>query len=247
MNRMKPELVIDIETIPDQTPGARERIAATIRPPANMSKPETIAKWVENDKPAAVEEAWRKTSFKGGRGQIAVLSWALDDDAPVAEYSPDWLNSDGAILTRFFGKIDDVLRKRTSAGNSLRPIVIGFNHVAFDLRFIFQRCVVLGIRPPMWLPTNPKPWDTETVFDTMVAWAGAREFVRMGEVCESLGIPAKGSELDGEDMDGSKVWDYVRDGRIDLVARYCNGDVERTREMYRRMTFASQDQRARAA
>jgi len=39
------------------------------------------------------------------------------------------------------------------------------------------------------------------------------------------------------DIDGSKVWQYVQDGKIREVAEYCAKDVERTRQIYKRMNF----------
>ena len=58
-------------------------------------------------------------------------------------------------------------------------------------------------------------------------------------ICEALGIPGKGSEFDDpeDEIEGAKVWDAVAAGRIADVARYCNGDVERTRLMHKRMIF----------
>lgn len=34
-----------------------------------------------------------------------------------------------------------------------------------------------------------------------------------------------------------KVWQYIQDGKINEVAQYCAKDVERVREIYKRMTF----------
>ena len=45
-------------------------------------------------------------------------------------------------------------------------------------------------------------------------------------------------------MDGSKVWPMVQAGQIAEVADYCAGDVERTRAMFKRMTFADTEKRA---
>jgi hypothetical protein len=33
------------------------------------------------------------------------------------------------------------------------------------------------------------------------------------------------------------VWDFVQAGRLDDVAEYCRGDVERVRLLHRRLTF----------
>jgi predicted PolB exonuclease-like 3'-5' exonuclease len=48
-----------------------------------------------------------------------------------------------------------------------------------------------------------------------------------------LGIPGKG------DMDGSKVWPMFQAGQHKEIASYCMDDVRRTREMHKRMTFAT--------
>ena len=54
-------LYADIETIPDVRPGAKERFAKTIQPPANMKKAETIAEWEATKRLEAIEKAWLKT------------------------------------------------------------------------------------------------------------------------------------------------------------------------------------------
>ena len=38
-------------------------------------------------------------------------------------------------------------------------------------------------------------------------------------------------------MDGSKVWDAVKNGEIDKVAEYCRDDVDKLRQIHKRMMF----------
>ena len=71
----------------------------------------------------------------------------------------------------------------------------------------------------------------------MTAWAGARGTVSLDKLCKVFGIATKGSEIEDE-IDGSKVWEFVQAGRIDDVAKYCAGDVERVRQIHKRLTFA---------
>lgn len=238
---MIPRLYFDLETIPDQRPGAKEKFASTIQPPSNMTKAETIAAWEATKRPAAIEKAWLKTSLDGGRGKVATVSWAFGDDPVMGAFSEDWGSEDGerATIGSFFRSVDMWLDRNWSHGNSIRPQIIGHNIVGFDLRFLFQRCCVLGLRAPMWLPVNVKPWDIDLVFDTMVAWAGHRDYVKMDAICDALGIPKKGSEFEDpeDEIDGAGVWAAVASGRIADVSRYCDGDVERTRLMHKRMVF----------
>lgn len=225
-------IYLDIETCPAQDPSIRDDIAATIEPPGNISKAETIAAWHAEKKPAIIEEAWRKTSFDGAVGHICVIGLAFDDEPPTSLYREDWHGQEAKVLAQCFELIDE----RVSRHPNVRPVFIGHNIVDFDFRFIFQRAVMLGVRPSRFIPFSAKPWD-DSVFDTMVRWAGTKDRVKLDKLAKAMGLQLKGSEI-GEDIDGSKVWDFVRDGRIEDVAKYCAGDIERTRGIYRRMTFA---------
>jgi hypothetical protein len=151
----------------------------------------------------------------------------------VTFWSKDWAGTERQIMGDFF----EELKYRFEPSRDRRPVFIGHNLVGFDLRFLYQRSVMLGIRPPVWLPINAKPWD-DSVFDTMTAWAGFGNRVSLDKLCRAFGIAAKGSEI-GEEIDGSKVYDFVKAGRIKDVAKYCAADVERTRQVHRRLTFQS--------
>lgn len=238
------DIYLDIETIPGQSPAVLDAIKAdaeaeksTVRAPSNYKDQAKIeefvaAKHAEID--AAVDEKWRKTSFDGAFGQIVVASIAIDDAEPIAFYRDDWKTSERHIISDLFAALRDSYR----ASSMTRPVFIGHNVVAFDLRFIFHRAALLGIVPPAFFPINPRPWDS-TVFDTMVAWAGVGNRVSLDKLCRAFGIQTKGSELGGEEIDGSKVWDFVQAGRITDVATYCKADVRRVRALHRFMTFSS--------
>lgn len=232
-------IYLDLETIPAQDPAVRAAIAAGITAPANYSKPESIAKWLEENREAEAEKAWRKTSFDGALGQIAVASIAIDDAAPVTFWQEDWASGETHILRELFDLIDSACSVPVYGGirAEREPVFIGHNLVNFDLRFLFQRAVLNSIRPPACIPFQAKPWDAK-VYDTMTAWAGHNGRVSLDKLCTALGIAAKGSEI-GDEIDGSLVWDFVRAGRIADVATYCAADVERVREIHKRMTFWS--------
>lgn len=234
-------IYLDIETIPAQDGIAiaslkldADKEKLTIKAPANYKDQAKIdeyiaAKRVEID--ASFDDRYRKTSFDGALGQIVVASYAIDDNDPVVIYSSEWKNGESFILNTLYSD----LRKAYDPSSQQRPVFVGHNIVNFDLRFILHRSIILGIKPPMIIPFKAKPWD-DSVFDTMIAWAGVGNRISMSKLCDVFGIDAKGSEVDGE-IDGSKVWDYVKSGRIDAVATYCAGDVARTREIYKRINF----------
>lgn len=232
-------IYLDIETIPGQNPALPEQIAADITPPGNMKRTETIAKWEAEEKPAAIEEAWRKTSFHGDRGEVVCIAWAVDE-GPVqsASRSPDPLHHEHAgeleLLDYFFYELDQACRPRK--GQRVAPTFVGHKVRDFDLRFLFQRAVILGVRPSVRLPHDSRPGSSE-VYDTMTAWAGWGGRISLDRLCRALRIPTKGSELGGEEISGDKVWDFVQAGRIQAVTEYCKADVERVRAVHQRLTF----------
>lgn len=241
------QTVIDIETTPDMRPGARESFIEdarnNVKAPSDMtkekaldelgildanerkftSKDKALSLWCERfglEKAEEIGDAnWRKTSFDATQGQICCIGYAFDDG-----FTHSCVGDEKDILQNFFSALVSEFDARR------RPMFIGHNHVAFDLPFIFRRAVILGVEPPRFLPSIPRPWD-ESVFDTMFQWAGHGNRISMDALCKALGIPGK----DG--MDGSKVCDAYLEGRISEIAEYCRGDVERTRQIYRRMTF----------
>lgn len=222
-----PYLFLDIETIGTARQDVRDYIAASIKPPGNISKAETIAKWELESKPAAIADAIDKTSFDGAFGRVCCIGFAMDDGEPEAVFSA---NDERHVLEGFAYILD-----RSLAGERFTTTVVGHNVGAFDLRFLHQRYIVHGIRPPIVIARaiSARPWESEKVYDTMVQWAGVGNRVSLDKLCLALSIPSPKSELDG-----SKVAEYVAAGRINEVASYCAGDVEAVREVHRRMSFA---------
>lgn len=217
-------IIFDIETIPCQLPGIREEISETVTPPGNMSKSETLAAWEKDKKPALIEEAYRKTALDGTFGQIVCIGFAFD--ASAIDSVDDQHRNEADVIRAFFDEID----RAYDPSSHTRPRFIGHSIVGFDLRYVWQRAVINRVKVPAWFPYKAKPWD-DSVFDTMTEWAGVGKFIGMGKLCKVFGIEGK-----PDDIDGSTVWDHYQAGNIEKIAEYCRGDVERTREIYRRMT-----------
>ena len=226
-------IYLDIETIPTQ----REDLIADIRSelaeelaaitaPSNYKDEAKIAEYLA-DKAGEMEgkfdDKYRATALDGAMGEICCIGWAFDDEAP------DSLSDrpEPVILRNLFTQLED----RFQESHGRRMTFIGHNIVDFDLRFIRQRAIINGIKPPDWVPFDAKPWETDRVFDTMVQWAGLKRGGSLNKLCKVMGITQKG------DLDGSKVWDYYKAGRISEIALYCRDDVERVRKIYKRMTF----------
>ncbi len=213
----------DIETIPCQLPGIREEFVAAVTAPAQYKKPESIAEWLKENRETEGESAWLKTSFDGGLGHVVCIALAVEN-GPVASYS-GMVESERETLQDFFSHLTDIGHCK----------LIGHNHIGFDIPFLWKRAMVLDVKPPFNFPRNPKPW-SEMVEDTMLLWdPQQRAGGSMDRICKLIGIPGKG------DFSGADVWPTIRDGGAEglaKVAAYCRDDVERTRAMHRRMTFA---------
>lgn len=217
-------LYIDIETIPTRSVTVANRISANVKPPGTLKKADTIAAWEKDQKPAAVEEAIDKTALNGAYGHICCFGFAVDDGDVSSLSWPLNVGSEERAIRGFFDIVGEAIGNRF-------PTIVGHNVAEFDIRFIWQRCIVLGIRVPAWLPRDPKPWGNEVV-DTMAAWAGARNTISMDNLCFALGVPGKG------DIDGSMIGKLFDDGRHKEIAAYCRDDVERTRAIHKKMMIA---------
>ena len=217
-------IYFDIETIPTQSEHLKNHIQTNLTPPANYKKQETIDAWIEENR----DLAYRKTALNGGFGQIVCIGYAINDNDVRTIYFDDWATSESDILKTFFNELIECYRPSAD----ITPHFIGHNIENFDLRFIYQRAIVLGIKPPSFLPLNSKSYNNMYIFDTMTEWAGKRNYVSLNEVCLSLGIPTKGDEIDG-----SKVWDFVQAGELKRVAEYCADDVEKVRAIHKRIAF----------
>lgn len=213
---MEHTLFLDIETIPTQSESVLADLRASITPPGNIKKPESIDKWMDENLEAATKEAAAKTSFNPALGHICTIGWAIDDDEPDAAHAST-VAEEADILRAFFSTL----------APAHRYVIVGHNIGAFDLRFILCRSVVLGVKIPRSLPRDPKPWDS-TIFDTMTAWAGARDRISMDNLCAALGLPGK----DG--FDGSMVAEAWANGEHDKIATYCADDVRKTRDVWRK-------------
>ena len=215
------KLYFDLETIQTQKPEFIDDISKNISHPKTMKKAETIEAWEKDKKPAAIDEAVSKTVFDGGMGEIITFGWAVDDEEPQSIQRVD-LISENHLLHTVNGVFAEL---------NMPPLWVGHNICGFDLRYLWKRFIVNGIRPNIKIPYDAKPWSSD-VYDTMFEWAGTGSDKKsMDFVCKALGLEGKTG------MDGSMVYQAWLDGRYDEIAEYCEHDVEMTRSIYKRLNF----------
>lgn len=160
-----------------------------------------------------------KTSFDGAYGRILCIGYAVDDDETSILYNE---NDEKKTLQQFWDLAQSA------------DLFIGHNVMDFDLRFIFQRSIINGVRPPQNLINLPfARYRNNPIFDTMKEWAKwSNNSVGLEHLALALGIP---SPKDG--IDGSQVWDFYKAGKVEEILKYCQKDVETTRAVYKKMVF----------
>jgi hypothetical protein len=221
----------DLETIPTSDPEVIAEIEANIKPPGNISKPETIAKWMSDNKLPAVEKAIHDTGLDGGLGKIICIGFAKNDDETDSFTQGD----EQDIIRRLFGHFTEECALHYSGGTADNPpILVGHNILGFDLRFLYKRCVILGIKPPNRFPFD-RQQQARGVVDTKLMWEPDRhEYLSLDTLCKQLGVPSPKQNMSGKD-----VWGFFKAGRIEEIAEYCRADVGAARECYKRMTFST--------
>ena len=215
-------IYFDIETIPCDDQDLIDVLSDSIKPPKSIKKKESLDKWyLESFKPE-LDRAVSKTSLDGLYGRVACIAWAHDDgEIRATEDDSDELEN----INYFYDWLDLI--------NDHQGIFCGHNLHGFDLQFLKHRSIVHGLKPPeaLWKAMNSKPWDG-CVADTMLMWSSEKnKMVSMRTLCKVLGIDYE------DDMDGSMVAEtWLKDPQ--KVIDYCKDDVERTRQIYKRLTFS---------
>lgn len=205
----------DIETRRTADPALIARLKASVQPPGNISKAETLAAWWKEKAPAAQLEAIEKTSLDGTYGRLASFAWAIQDDTVRCVYGedePGMLHSACQVFT-----------------DPRRGQLVAFNG-EFDLRFLKQRMIINRIPVPTAISAALSQRDG--FFDPMKEWAGFRGYIKQADLEAALGTPR-----DKDDITGADIGTAIDAGDWEAVERHNITDVDNLREIYRRLTL----------
>lgn len=243
------KIVLDIETIPcADKQRFLDAAVADFKAPSTLTKAEAgadlgmsadaikyigakdlIAKWesemAATKAPEVAELAWRKTSLDGTYGRVFSIAWKFADESQGGHFIHDG-NDEVLLLKDFFSHVQRQLDKAT---HGRPPFFIGHN-LEWDLKFLFRRCIILGIQPVFELPFKGR--HDKDYFCTMQGWCAHGERISLANLCTALNIPAK------TEMDGSMVCDYWLAGRFDEISQYNKEDVDVTLAAYKRLTWS---------
>ena len=128
--------------------------------------------------------------------------------------------SEGELIASFVDRIAE-----------LRPRLITFNGGSFDLPVLRYRAMVNTLSAPGLTFRAYFHQFTDDALDLCdcLASFSPNGRVKLHELCRALGLPGKPDEIDG-----SKVDDLVRAGRIEEVSSYCETDVVSTYRVWLR-------------
>lgn len=161
------------------------------------------------------EALFRSSTFSGDFGQILCIGYAIDNE-PTKIIS----GSGPQILKEWWRIAKDA------------HVFIGHNIIEFDIPFLYKRSIIHRVRPSQFIPV--KKFSTENIFDTAKEWSRWDNFSQtsLHNLAMAFDLPTSKDE-----MDGSMVYDYFLQKRLEDIYKYCKKDVELVRQVYRRMLF----------
>lgn len=158
------------------------------------------------------------TSFEGTFGRLCCIGIIKEDEKGIIQKDV-FAGDEKTMLQNFWKAAEGVHR------------YVGHNIWAFDLPFIYKRSIINGVKP---IPLNFARYRNIPIYDTMMEWElwNMMKSQKLDTLAKVLGLPTSKDE-----MDGSMVAEYFKQGKIEDIKRYCMKDVELTRKVYYKMTF----------
>jgi len=178
-----------------------------------------IIQRLNSKKTKTIEEIYEETSFEGTFGRICCIGIIKEGPQGIVQKEV-FRGSEREILTKFWKAAADVDQ------------FVGHNIWQFDLPFIYKRSIINEVKPRSDI--NFARYRNIPIYDTQQEWElwGFQKAQKLDTLAKVLGLATSKDE-----MDGSMVWKYYQEGRIDEICKYCMKDVELTRQVYYKMTF----------
>lgn len=198
------KLFFDIETLP--APDEKK----------NILKEYHESRVKDGKEKKSFEAFLEETGFDGAFGRIACIGYAINNDPPQV------LSGDEKQILEKFWEISRNI-----------DLFVGFNVFDFDLSFIYQRSIILGVKPTTNLPFSR--YRNNPIYDVMYEWSKwkLKTVPNLNKLAKAFGFPtSKGGEVEGKNV--AKAYE---EGKIKEICEYCMKDVELTRKIYKKMVF----------
>lgn len=215
-----PLLFLDLETIPYDTAISEDDILALV--PGTIKKEETRQKWLEENKDEAIKKIIKERSLNFLKCKIICLSFAIGDE-PVEAIT----GNEDKILEIFQSKLKAYVDEHRGGFESTFSgfTLVGHNLKGFDAPILFLRAAKYNLAILQRVLFDAR----KNIHDTMemAAFYKYNTHISLDNICEFLGIATPKDK-----MDGSQVYDYYKEGKIQEISNYCNKDVEACRAVY---------------
>lgn len=198
-------LVFDCETAPLSDAA---KYLEDPEPPANYSKPETIAKWIAEKRAEQLE----RCSLDPDLCRVVAIGWQREcDKLPVSLCG----TAESENIRAFWNHAEDCH-------------LIGYNCLGFDLPVLMRRSLYLGIKvPDIAIDRFKHPQVTDLM--QLLSFSGALKFRGLNFYCKRFGIEVP------DEIDGSQIAAAVAAGEWSKVERHVTSDVEKTARLATRM------------
>lgn len=231
-------IAIDIETLPLAAALALPYPEADRQPPGNYKTEEAITKWRTND----------RAEWEAGRIKTYSLNPRFGRVAAVGFWTETWKFGQPEVVdgVRFAVRRQAFsLTARTEAEEAellcnvwakigTATTLLTWNGLAFDLPFLVQRSILVGITPPRGLRVADylRRYSTTPHCDVkqvLLNWpSGHPKGEGLGEWAEALG-------LGGKTAHGSEVYAMAERGEWDAISQYAADDARLTYQIAERV------------
>ncbi|MBF0286021.1 MAG: hypothetical protein HQL51_16350 [Magnetococcales bacterium] len=231
---LNPVWAFDMEWAPDPRGG---RLLHNL--PDSASDEEVMATmWAKNGatpenpepflKPAlcrivSIAAVTRQSRKEGGPPQLHLISLPKDPADPAQ-------NDERHVVGHFLKALGE-----------RRPMLVGYNSIAADLRALVQRGIILGLSAPEFCKRPDKPWEGADYFAKMSDWnVDLKDAITPGwgggspslnEMATLSGIPGK-MEVDGQQV--PRMW---LDKRLPEIVAYNEFDAVTTYLLFLRVSY----------
>jgi len=185
--------------------------------PAEEEKRPMLEAWFheKGKKDEDLNNAFELTSTDGAWGRILCVAYAWGD-GPI-----ETIYFEGPDEKRLLESTWDIIEKS--------DVVAGHKITDADIPFLWKRSIIHGVRPSRRFDLTPGQDDR--LFDTAWYWSLGKDYASLEKVCLALDLSNP-----KEYMHGSQVPKFFREGRIEDILKYCQGDVEAVRNIYNKIT-----------
>lgn len=164
------------------------------------------------------EKEYIKTALNGDFGRILCLGYIKEIPGKLV-VEGIITGDEKEILIQFWDIAKDV------------NLFIGHNILDFDMRFIMKRSVIHGVKPTVEI--NFAKYKNDIIYDTMREWERwSEKKIDLDKLAKVLGLPSSKTELNG-----SQVYNYYIEGKLEEIYNYCKADVSLVRKIYNKMNF----------